>query len=632
MTNSTSSTTTTIIPPTLRVPLLRSALATWVCIWSTARVDSALLLLTWILVGSFTAGAWRNVWIQHPIGGVLVDLAQDLSFILCDTLGPLQTPVTFLIALAALGGLVQQQQQQPHQQQQQQQSQSNNNNTTVNGNVDGNSTTSMNTNKKPYKKPLQAKKAAWIFFALSRILLPISLISSTDDILSFIGYITLTGLSFIGPLSSWPARCFVFADAVYSLTTTNNPNYTYQQQFSNNNNNILSAGTEAAVVAACLCWAHDAAAKYFMYFLEQAAFTIGLVFIAESTIVVFHQPGFTTATTSNQQSSNQIFSTNWEESFDVWSSVDTWTWLTTKAPPMVLTLWALGMHFRTLTQGRVNAVEFTMCTLLALACGSFVLVESASPSLLVTRPIFASVVCVAAMFFSSRIAEGRRSILGRNRWFVATGAFRAFPTRTLSSMYDNNGFMALYMNDDDDLYGNNNYMGGSSYENYGNNNNNEGQNNVPMMRAGSNRQINTNLNNSSTAATSGNMNTNPSSSSSNNNNGIMMFDGDNEGNGTHTTSPNTTNSNEPPPTLDELRNQLQETIHLADLWRQNLFRLNAVCYGVNTAEEKTRAQASVDKAIQTIKDLDELAAKRQLEIVRLMSIQAGNEGSNSGRV
>lgn len=343
------------------IALVRSLLVTWVVLWSTSRQDVTLHLVAWIILGSAVAGFTRSAWMaRFPF---LIDFAEDASGEFLDILPDSDMLVTLLsFAICGMAAFF----------------------------LAG----------AEHKSRGGSMRGAWLFFAAARLLFPVSACGveyKRDPAeAALVGLFIV--LSLVGPLSSWPSRVFALSDFVYAMVV---------QQ---NGNDGLCSGTEAAVVAAGLALAHDVVHLRFLHFLESVAFSIAAVFIVETTIMValFKE----TATEET-----------WGEALNPLSSSDLNAYLFTKAPPVLLFSWAIGMLLRTLTQGRVSIMEL-LCSLGAgAAVGGAILATSKIPEKMIEKPSFACVVAVTAMAAASWLAVGRKRVLKMNNYVLATGVF-----------------------------------------------------------------------------------------------------------------------------------------------------------------------------------------------------------------
>lgn len=249
-------------------------------------------------------------------------------------------------------------------------------------------------------------RGAWLFFAGSRVMFPVSACEFGGkgegmEVRNAL-YFLFVGLSFVGPLASWPARTFALSDLVYAVVA------------------VLSGqgcvGTEAAVVATCLVLAHDVVHMRFLHFLEWTAIAMASIFIIETFIVVvsLHDEKRVLATTGD----------SWTTALNPWSSPNLFQYFVMRAPPVLLTSWSVGMYFRTYTQGRISLKEALFCLVLSGSVGAVVLYASADYMTVARRPLFACLVAITAMATSTQLSSGRKRLLKRNKYFVASGFFK----------------------------------------------------------------------------------------------------------------------------------------------------------------------------------------------------------------
>jgi len=243
----------------------------------------------------------------------------------------------------------------------------------------------------------KAHRGSWVAFCIVRALLPVSLAGlsgQVDNSVLYICYAVVTALSLMGPTASWPARSFAIADAGYAFTTS-----------------FQRPATESAVVAILLCFSHDFVARYLLHFLEAAAFTVAAIFISQITFVVV------------SDASTKAPMHDWTFVLNPWDAPDFVTYLSTRAPPVILMTWAIGIHIRTLTQGRTSDKVFFKNTVMALVVGLGLLAIAKDPVHLARKPSFAAVVSIAAMALSTFTNRSNRRRIAPNEWISATGFF-----------------------------------------------------------------------------------------------------------------------------------------------------------------------------------------------------------------
>ena len=529
------------IPEPVKVGIVASLAGVWTLVWCTSRVDVALHLVTWVVLAGFAAGHHREVWLTNPALSLPVDASQDLSFVVRDTFGPLATPVALLLTLAALSAL-------------------------------------SGANKKESKRP---KRATWMFFATVRVLLPLSLASvSNREPIASTSYVAVFVASLVGPISSWPSRCFALADATYALTTMDR------------DVPALAAGTEAAVVAAFLCLAHDLAASRFLFLLEEAAYFGGLVFIIEYALVVLRQPGLARGPSSS------VLTASWYQSLNAWgpdAGADSFEWLATRAAPAFLAMWGGGMHVRTLAQKRVSLKEFLVCTGGAALFGASILLGSANPQLLMTRPMFAAVVLVGAMALSARMASHRPSKLRPNVWIPATGLFGAahhahfvMPQHPLSA------------------------GGGES---------------APTTSSGASASAQAASSSSSTRGDPSTLETAGGGATATATAAAAAAGSPVKGalattlQTAATKSPRSSDasvSELPLATEDDLRMQYEQAVSMAQALKPKIFRMSAMLGAAATPEETDKARKDVEALQSKLKQLEAVAEEKQKELIRAM--------------
>jgi hypothetical protein len=341
------------------IELARAFLVTVVLIWSTSRQDVALHLIGWVVIGSGVAAFTRELWLEYF--SFAVDIAKAISAEVLDILPESAVVVSlFSFAICGMAALF-----------------------------------LAGSEQKNQGAPVPG---AWTFFALSRTIFPLSgcgIDLATDPAISSL-FLLFTLLSLVGPLSSWPSRSFALSDAIYALTVDR----TGQE----------CAGTEAALVATCLVIAHDLVHTKLLIFMENVAFATAMVFIAETSISVLFMRSLS-------------HEGNWNDALDVFGAGDLQSFLLKKAPPALLTSWAVGVCLRTFTQGRLSATELITCIALGLLLGLAVLHRSPDPLGLLQKPSFACAVSVVSAACTSQLAQGRRRVLRRNQYIMATGFF-----------------------------------------------------------------------------------------------------------------------------------------------------------------------------------------------------------------
>jgi len=344
------------------IALTRSLLITWVTVWSTSRQDVALHLVTWIVIGSALAAYFREAWISKlPL---LFNAAEEASAEMLDIM-PESQRLVHLVSFAICGMTA--------------------------------FFLAGAENKSKGKTPM---RGAWLVFAVSRVLFPISActVDQNSDPVELAMYSIFTVISLVGPLSSWPSRSFAISDAVYALAL--------KRAFGDS----TCTGTEAALVAAGLALAHDLVHTRFLNFLESMAFAVATVFIAETTMMVILLR-------------DSPAEENWNDALDVFGTKSIDDYLLRKAPPVLLSAWAVGMFFRTFTQGRVSALELVLSLGMGACFGLAVVATARDPFKVLNKPSFACATLVMAMGCASKLAVSRKRVLKKNKYIVASGFF-----------------------------------------------------------------------------------------------------------------------------------------------------------------------------------------------------------------
>lgn len=348
------------------IAFVRTLLATWVLLWSTSLCDVVLHLIAWIGLGAAFSGYTRPTWLLHfPL---LVDSMEALSIDLVDLLPDSELLVLlFSFAVCGLAAFF----------------------------LAGSS-------KRHHQGGM---RGAWLFFALSRMVLPVSFMDvnlswgETPDPSALL-VIMFAAMSLAGPMASWPAISFTIADLTYSLVMK----HSAQQ----------GSGTESAVVATCLLLAHDLVHIHLLHLVEFASYAIASVFMVETCLTLLGR--------------NFDSSETWSEALDLFSSKqDIFVYLTTKAPPVLLSCWGLGYLLRTLTQGRLTVKELAMCVALSLLVAGITLAASQDPLNKVKMPSFTCLVIFVALASANYKTRGRRTMLKKNKYLVVSGFFSRKP-------------------------------------------------------------------------------------------------------------------------------------------------------------------------------------------------------------